>query len=118
MQNLSTQDSVKTKQLLPDRFWIIEHNGSRIGTIQRHDQNQFIVTGTDSSIANLTLAEVEDKFDLFEPMKLNRSLLTRLCMAILQNTLPTMLCLMSSINCHCIPSRPTLTTCMPQATTV
>tara|TARA_E500000318_G_scaffold13458_2_gene12655 strand:- start:134 stop:637 length:504 start_codon:yes stop_codon:yes gene_type:complete len=68
MQNLSTQDSVKTKQLLPDRFWIIEHNGSRIGTIQRHDQNQFIVTGTDSSIANLTLAEVEDKFDLFEPI--------------------------------------------------
>jgi hypothetical protein len=66
MQNLSTQDSVKTKQLLPDRFWIIEHNGSRIGTIQRHDQNQFIVTGTDSSIANLTLEEVEDKFNLFD----------------------------------------------------
>ena len=66
MQNLSTQDSVKTKQLLPDRFWIIEHNGSRIGTIQRHDNNQFIITGTDSSIASLTLDEVEDKFNLFE----------------------------------------------------
>lgn len=65
MQNLSTQDSIKTKQLLPDRFWIIEHNGSRIGTIQRHDQNQFIVTGTDSSIANLTLEEVESQFKLF-----------------------------------------------------
>ena len=66
MQNLSTQDSIKTKQLLPDRFWIIEHNGSRIGTIQRHDQNQFIVTGTDSSVASLTLDEIEDKFNLFE----------------------------------------------------
>ena len=66
MQNLSTQDSIKTKQLLPDRFWIIEHNGSRIGTIQRHDQNQFIVTGTDSSVTSLTLDEVEDKFHIFE----------------------------------------------------
>ena len=64
------QDSIKTKQLLPDRFWIIEHNGSRIGTIQRHDQNQFIVTGTDSSIANLTLEEVEDTFNLFDSQDL------------------------------------------------
>ena len=70
MQNLSMQDSIKTKQLLPDRFWIIEHNGSRIGTIQRHDQNQFIVTGTDSSIANLTLEEVEDTFNLFNSQDL------------------------------------------------
>ena len=70
MQNLSMQDSIKTKQLLPDRFWIIEHNGSRIGTIQRHDQNQFIVTGTDSSIANLTLEEVEDTFNLFDSQDL------------------------------------------------
>ena len=70
MQNLSTQDSIKTKQLLPDRFWIIEHNGLRIGTIQRHDQNQFIVTGTDSSIANLTLEEVEDTFNLFDTQSL------------------------------------------------
>ena len=53
MQNLSTQDSIKTKQLLPDRFWIIEHNGSRIGTIQRHDENNFVVTGIDSSIAQI-----------------------------------------------------------------
>ncbi len=66
MQNLSMQDSIKTKQLLRDRFWIIEHNGSRIGTIQRHDQNQFIVTGTDSSVTNCTLEEIEDKFDLFD----------------------------------------------------
>ena len=65
MQSLSTQDSIKTKQLLPDRFWIIEHNGSRIGTIQRHDSNQFIITGTDSSVATLTLNEVTEKFDLF-----------------------------------------------------
>ena len=70
MQNLSMQDSIKTKQLLPDRFWIIEHNGARIGTIQRHDQNQFIVTGTDSSIANLTLEEVEDTFNLFDSQDL------------------------------------------------
>ena len=60
------QDSIKTKQLLRDRFWIIEHNGSRIGTIQRHDQNQFIVTGTDSSVTNCTLEEIENKFDLFD----------------------------------------------------
>ncbi len=66
MQNLSMQDSIKTKQLLRDRFWIIEHNGSRIGTIQRHDQNQFIVTGTDSSVTNCTLEEIEDKFNLFD----------------------------------------------------
>ena len=66
MQNLSMQDSIKTKQLLRDRFWIIEHNGSRIGTIQRHDQNQFIVTGTDSPVTNCTLEEIEDKFDLFD----------------------------------------------------
>lgn len=66
MQNLSMQDSIKTKQLLRDRFWIIEHNGSRIGTIQRHDQNQFIVTGTDSSVTNCTLEEIENKFDLFD----------------------------------------------------
>ena len=65
MQNLSTQDSIKTKQLLPDRFWIIEHNGSKIGTIQRHDQNQFIVTGTDSSVATLSLEEIEEQFALF-----------------------------------------------------
>ena len=44
MQNLSTQDSIKTRQLLADRFWIIEQNGVRIGTIQRHDDNNFIVT--------------------------------------------------------------------------
>ena len=66
MQNLSMQDSIKTKQLLRDRFWIIEHNGSRIGTIQRYEQNQFIVTGTDSSVTNCTLEEIEDKFNLFD----------------------------------------------------
>jgi len=65
MQNLSTQDSIKTKQLLPDRFWIIEQNGVRIGTIQRHDDNNFIVTGTDSSIAQLSKQEVADQFDIF-----------------------------------------------------
>ena len=63
MQNLSTQDSIKTKQLLPDRFWIIEQNGTRIGTIQRHDVNQFIVTGTDSSIAQLTEEEINQQID-------------------------------------------------------
>ena len=70
MQNLSMQDSIKTKQLLRDRFWIIEHNGSRVGTIQRHDQNQFIVTGTDSSVHNCTLEEIEDKFNLVEPTEI------------------------------------------------
>ena len=70
MQNLSMQDSIKTKQLLRDRFWIIEHNGSRVGTIQRHDQNQFIVTGTDSSVHNCTLEEIEDKFNLFQPTEI------------------------------------------------
>ena len=60
MQNLSTQDSIKTKQLLPDRFWIIEQNGLRIGTIQRHDENNFIVTGTDSSIAHLTKEQIDE----------------------------------------------------------
>ena len=64
-QNLSMLDSVKTKQLLPDRFWIIEQNGTRIGTIQRHDMNQFIITGSDSSVATLTLDEINEKFDLF-----------------------------------------------------
>ena len=66
MQNLSTLESINTKQLLPDRFWIIEQNGIRIGTIQRHDINQFIITGTDSSVATLTLDEINDKFNLFE----------------------------------------------------
>jgi len=58
-------DSIKTKQLLPDRFWIIEQNGTRVGTIQRHDDNNFIVTGTDSSISQLTKQEVEQQFNLF-----------------------------------------------------
>jgi len=66
MQNLSTQDSIKTKQLLPDRFWIIEQNGVRIGTIQRHDENNFVVTGTDSSIAQLSKDEIDEQFDLFQ----------------------------------------------------
>ena len=70
MQNLSTLDSIKTKQLLPDRFWIIEHNGARIGTIQRHDIDQFIVTGTDSSVATLSLDEVEEHFGLFRSQNL------------------------------------------------
>ena len=65
MQNLSTQDSIKTKQLLPDRFWIIEQNGVRIGTIQRHDENNFVVTGTDSSIAQLSKDEIDNQFNLF-----------------------------------------------------
>ena len=66
MQNLSTQDSIKTKQLLPDRFWIIEQNGVRIGTIQRHDENNFIVTGTDSSIAQMSRDEVDEQFSIFQ----------------------------------------------------
>ena len=66
MQNLLTQDSIKTKQLLPDRFWIIEQNGLRIGTIQRHDENNFIVTGTDSSIAHLTKEQIDEQFALFD----------------------------------------------------
>ena len=70
MQNLSTQDSIKTKQLLPDRFWIIEQNGVRIGTIQRHDENNFVVTGTDSSIAQLSKDEIDEQFDLFSEKKL------------------------------------------------
>lgn len=67
-QNLSMLDSIKTKQLLPDRFWIIEQNGTRVGTIQRHDDNNFIVTGTDSSISQLTKQEVEQQFNLFGQM--------------------------------------------------
>jgi len=66
MQNLSMQDSIKTKQLLPDRFWIIEQNGVRIGTIQRHDENNFIVTGTDSSIAQMSRDEVDEQFSIFQ----------------------------------------------------
>jgi len=66
MQNLSTPESVKTKQLLPDRFWIIENNGVRIGTIQRHDENNFVVTGTDSTIAQLSKKEVNDQFHIFD----------------------------------------------------
>ena len=65
MQNLSTQDSIKTRQLLADRFWIIEQNGVRIGTIQRHDDNNFIVTGTDSSVATMTKKEIGSHFELF-----------------------------------------------------
>ena len=65
MQNLLTQDSIKTKQLLPDRFWIIEQNGVRVGTIQRHDDNNFLITGTDSSVATMTKKEIDIKFDLF-----------------------------------------------------
>ena len=66
MQNLSTPESVKTKQLLPDRFWIIENNGVRIGTIQRHDENNFVMTGTDSTIAQLSKKEVNDQFHIFD----------------------------------------------------
>ena len=72
MQNLSMPDSIKTKQLLPDRFWIIEHNGSRIGTIQRHDINQFIVTGSDSSVSTLTLDEIEEHFGLFSETDISK----------------------------------------------
>lgn len=64
-QNLSI-DSITTKQLLPNRFWIIEQNGIRIGTIQKHDDNNFIVTGTDSSIAQLTKQEVDEQFNIFK----------------------------------------------------
>ena len=74
MQNLSTQDSIKTKQLLPDRFWIIEQNGTRIGTIQRHDENNFVVTGTDSSIAQLSRDEIDDKFNLFSNNSLTQEI--------------------------------------------
>jgi len=66
MQNLSTLDSIKTKQLLPNRFWIIEHNGNRIGTIQKHDDNQFIVTGTDSSVHTMNKEEVDKQFRIFQ----------------------------------------------------
>ena len=64
-------DSIKTKQLLPNRFWIIEQNGVRIGTIQRHDDNNFIVTGTDSSISQLTKDEVDEQFAIFQSQQLD-----------------------------------------------
>lgn len=70
MQNLSTQDSIKTKQLLPDRFWIIEQNGTRIGTIQRQEDNLFVITGTDSTIAQLTKQEVDEQFEIFKNKEL------------------------------------------------
>jgi hypothetical protein len=66
MQNLSMPNSIKTKQLLLDRFWIIEQNGVRIGTIQRQDEDTFIVTGTDSSIGKFTKKEIKDQFDIFD----------------------------------------------------
>jgi len=66
MQNLSMPNSIKTKQLLHDRFWIIEQNGVRIGTIQRQDEDTFIVTGTDSSIGKFTKKEIKDQFDIFD----------------------------------------------------
>lgn len=59
-------NSIKTKQLLLDRFWIIEQNGVRIGTIQRQDEDTFIVTGTDSSIGKFTKKEIKDQFDIFD----------------------------------------------------
>ena len=65
MQNLSTPDSIKTKPLLPNRFWVIEQNGIRVGTIQRQDDDNFIVTGTDSSIGQFTKAEIEKQFNIF-----------------------------------------------------
>lgn len=63
-------DSVTTKQLLPNRFWILEQNGVRVGTIQRHDDNNFIVTGTDSSILQLTKEEVNQHFDILKQTKI------------------------------------------------
>jgi len=38
----------------------------RIGTIQRHDENNFIVTGTDSSIAQMSRDEVDEQFSIFQ----------------------------------------------------
>ena len=69
MQNLSMQDSIKTKQLLPNRFWIIELNGTRVGTIQRHEDNHFIITGTDSSLQTMTKDEVDKQFKIFKEIQ-------------------------------------------------
>jgi len=66
MQNLSTQGSLKTKQLLPNRFWIVEQNGIRVGTIQRQEDDSFLVTGTDSSIGQYSKSEIEQQFDIFK----------------------------------------------------
>ena len=64
MQNLLTQESVTTKQLLPNRFWLLLHNGSKIGTIQKHTDTQYVITSVDSTILTMTEDEVNQKFDL------------------------------------------------------
>ena len=64
MQNLLTQETVTTKQLLPNRFWLLLHNGSKIGTIQKHTDTQYVVTCVDSTILTMTEDEVLQKFDL------------------------------------------------------
>ena len=116
MQNLSTQDSIKTRQLLADRFWIIEQNGVRIGTIQRHDDNNFIVTGTDSSVATMTKKEIGSHFELFgkeivEVVEI-KTLLKKKYMDTKQNIFLTIQCLMSNTKYLYMPSRLIQITCM------
>ena len=64
MQTLLTQESVTTKQLLPKRFWLLLHNGSKIGTIQKHTDTQYVVTCVDSTILTMSEDEVNTKFVL------------------------------------------------------
>jgi len=37
---------IKTKTILKDKFWILEDNGVRVGTISLADENRFMVSGT------------------------------------------------------------------------
>ena len=41
--------SIKTKTILKDKFWILEDNGVRIGTISLADENRFMFSGVEGT---------------------------------------------------------------------
>ena len=57
---------INVKILVKDKFWIIEENGQKLGTLQKQDTNGWIFLGKTSKETFHTKEDVVEKFgDVF-----------------------------------------------------
>jgi hypothetical protein len=53
---------IKAKPIIDGKFWIVESNGARIGTLQKDEDDKFVLTSKDKKIIFEGLPKLEKKF--------------------------------------------------------
>jgi hypothetical protein len=106
--------TVRAKTLVKDKFWIVEQNGQKLGTLQKQDDNGWIflskkdsreVFHTQESLFTKFGFGMFDEANVKNPKRKYRQT-TLMCMVSHVANILTIPCLTCRSNCRCTPRHP------------